>query len=468
MLTRESLDQNLSLFSRKIEGVYKIGIRANQQYCIAIAKNVEAVTEYENWYKNEYCLVDKLLHKFSLDHFFLLLNDSEKFDLIVDQKEAYSEYIGINAMTWNEVFEKPVLKSPARPNQSFELLKEWYVEIFEAAKIEFLKNSIDNSREIITAYEIEFVQEEIDRTNRMYFTPPPENVREFLKSPSFDPIRPNTVEIAVNRAFLNWLTERMADLSLVKIPNQVKEIMNAPAPLSNQNKIENHEYHLRQFIDIATRWNIDGIFRNVTPTSPFSPILEGFVLNARGLYEGFRHGLVNELTDKANWKAHELDIRDRFLPMINGYLNWFQEHKTETEVFGGYNPYKNMYEIIVSTKSEILKYFPDSPTQETKEPDLPSITPTQENQKVMLLHELGVFDFLIEKHKLKDNYTQLAQIVESFSGIKQDTIRQTYRAILGQSLNEKNNPYNKPKNEEFVINSLNAFGLKRTKKSKPQ
>ena len=98
------------------------------------------------------------------------------------------------------------------------------------------------------------------------------------------------------------------------------------------------------------------------------------------------------------------------------------------------------------------------------EDDLPSINPLQENQKVMLLYELGVFDFLLEKYSLNDNYKKLAQIVESFSGIKQETIRQTYRAIIGVSYSEKNNPYNNSKNIEFLNNSFNQFGITRKEK----
>lgn len=97
------------------------------------------------------------------------------------------------------------------------------------------------------------------------------------------------------------------------------------------------------------------------------------------------------------------------------------------------------------------------------EPMLGSVIPKQENQKVMLLYELGIFDYLQEKHKL-DNETKLAQIIESFSGIKQDTIRQTYRAIIGTSTREANNPYNSVKNNTFLNNAFSEFGIARKKK----
>ncbi len=104
-------------------------------------------------------------------------------------------------------------------------------------------------------------------------------------------------------------------------------------------------------------------------------------------------------------------------------------------------------------------------TDTLKEQDLASVTPQQENQKVMLLYELGIIDFLKERYQL-DNETKLAQIIESFSGIKQDTIRQTYRAIKGTSNREGNNPYNSTKNEAFIVNAFNQLGLIRKPQAK--
>ena len=95
---------------------------------------------------------------------------------------------------------------------------------------------------------------------------------------------------------------------------------------------------------------------------------------------------------------------------------------------------------------------------------MPSITTNSEIQKVLMIYELGIFDYLAEKFKI-DNPTKLSQIIESFSGIKQDTIRQPYRAIIGKDPDFRNNPYKNSKNVEFIINSFHEFGIKRIKKS---
>ena len=120
---------------------------------------------------------------------------------------------------------------------------------------------------------------------------------------------------------------------------------------------------------------------------------------------------------------------------------------------------------LFALETELRKYDLKIENEPISNDLLPTIIVSKENQKVMLLDELGVFDFLIEKHKLEDNHTRLAQIIESFTGIKQDTVRQTFRAISGQSGSEKNNPYKQIKNVEFVSNTLSALGVKSTKKS---
>lgn len=91
----------------------------------------------------------------------------------------------------------------------------------------------------------------------------------------------------------------------------------------------------------------------------------------------------------------------------------------------------------------------------------PSITLEKEAQKVMLLHELGIFEFLKTRYNITDNDTKLARIVEGFTGIKKDTIRQPYRAITGKSPREANNPYNNQDNIQVIENVFNQLGLPR-------
>ena len=49
----------------------------------------------------------------------------------------------------------------------------------------------------------------------------------------------------------------------------------------------------------------------------------------------------------------------------------------------------------------------------------------------MLMYELGIFEHLESTYK-DLNPNKLGQVIESFTGINQETIKQTYREIIGQ------------------------------------
>jgi|GEM_PF-3824638 hypothetical protein len=122
------------------------------------------------------------------------------------------------------------------------------------------------------------------------------------------------------------------------------------------------EYELRQFIDMATRYDIESIYQNVRKDRPFS-LFEFYVKNARGNYDLFCSQLNKKLTETTNCKAIEVDLKDRFLPMIEQYQEWYNNNESQTKKFDPYNPYEVMLSIMKSTKHEILKYFPETPHQ---------------------------------------------------------------------------------------------------------
>jgi len=129
-------------------------------------------------------------------------------------------------------------------------------------------------------------------------------------------------------------------------------------------KIENHEYNLRQFIDIAIRWNINGIYKSQTSNSPFG-IMDYYVINARSFFEDFRNQLRLEFDKQENEKGFEIDIKDRFLIGIKDYKNWYIDKETEiNKLFGETNLYSSMLEIMLSTEREINKYYPSRIEQE--------------------------------------------------------------------------------------------------------
>lgn len=98
------------------------------------------------------------------------------------------------------------------------------------------------------------------------------------------------------------------------------------------------------------------------------------------------------------------------------------------------------------------------------ESNIRKFLPMKGTQMTMLIHELDIFEHLKKSFpELNNNDTKLAKIVSSFTGINKDTIRQSYRAIIGISPNKKNNPYNNITNEEFIYNKFSEFGIRRKK-----
>jgi len=127
--------------------------------------------------------------------------------------------------------------------------------------------------------------------------------------------------------------------------------------MENEIEVWYSEYELRQFIHIATRWSIDKVYKNRTKEQPFTIFTES-IKNARVNFELFAKQLNKKLTKNEHWKAIQIDLEDKFLRMLNYYINWYYENLTEIKKFDPYNPYELMLSIIESTKKEILKYFP--------------------------------------------------------------------------------------------------------------
>ncbi len=118
------------------------------------------------------------------------------------------------------------------------------------------------------------------------------------------------------------------------------------------------EYELRQFIDTATRWDIDAIY-NTRKDKPFHIFFEPYINDARENYERFSKQLGDHLSDSKNWKSTEIYLKNKFLQMIDQYIEWYNEHKKELSKFQPHCPYTFMLSIIEMTKDEILMYFPE-------------------------------------------------------------------------------------------------------------
>lgn len=99
---------------------------------------------------------------------------------------------------------------------------------------------------------------------------------------------------------------------------------------------------------------------------------------------------------------------------------------------------------------------------EIEQENTPNIL-TSAPQRVLLMYELGIFDLLNNIPEIKDNPTKIAKLVSEFTGIKTDTIRQPYRAII----NEKDTSGYNLKNSinETALNEVyKKIGIERKKR----
>lgn len=85
-------------------------------------------------------------------------------------------------------------------------------------------------------------------------------------------------------------------------------------------------------------------------------------------------------------------------------------------------------------------------------------------QKIIWLHELGILKMVLEKSN--HNYYKAANIIQSFTDLKVDTVRKGLEAIFKPNAgNEKNNPLNNPENNLFVSEMVKKFKLDKEKEN---
>ena len=200
---------SMDIISSEPNEVFKIAIRINHTYYIAIPKNETAKKDFRDWFDNNFRKDDFVGEDLELME--ALIKDNNKFELVSEKTQAYKEFVGIrayNAVTLGE----ETINPHSRPNKSFPMLKEWYVKCWELAK-EAKQKNLDNSPEAITIFEIEFIKKNILDTERLYFP-------ELLNVGTAE--KPYTSEKGSNSAFRKWLNERKAELGKIKFDPSVQ------------------------------------------------------------------------------------------------------------------------------------------------------------------------------------------------------------------------------------------------------
>jgi hypothetical protein len=198
----------------------------------------------------------------------------------------------------------------------------------------------------------------------------------------------------------------------------------------SESKIEQWalEYELRQLIDIAIRYSIEGVYSTVNEKNPYSIIFSDLT-KLRYCFELFCTQLRQKLIESENWKAIEIDLNDRFLAGIDLYLKWYDSNKEKTNLFGAYNPYEIIYNISLSAKKEISKYFIDNQESPKKSNQYQLMQPFRDEKSRKL------FLFIVDNWDYKAN-TKWGYIWSYFvdRGAGKLTTKTEYEAYIRQSV----------------------------------
>jgi hypothetical protein len=94
--------------------------------------------------------------------------------------------------------------------------------------------------------------------------------------------------------------------------------------------------------------------------------------------------------------------------------------------------------------------------------NLPRIEIDSITRKIGFVIELGIFEHLEQRYGIEKGHIRLSQILESFTGLNQETIKKAYAGHIGTG-NKKNDPFNAVGNREYVEGLLRTMKLNKKK-----
>jgi hypothetical protein len=234
------------------------------------------------------------------------------------------------------------------------------------------------------------------------------------------------------------------------------------ANIQNELDIQLFRLNLGRCIDIATRWSLKGIKKNITDATPYS-VFGSYLEPQMDYFENFKRALRLEFDNPQNGKGFEIDIKSKFLPMINRYYEWYDKHKSETTIFEPDNFYEWIYQIAKDTEQEINKYFQIySNEDDNTNPlifDKDLITGLHNNFRTFIFETTDIDDFenYFKQTPKKINYRQgitIAVLCYFFSKIEHlQTGVSTFSEWMKYHIG--NNNY-KTKKNEFIEMAKNA------------
>ena len=117
--------------------------------------------------------------------------------------------------------------------------------------------------------------------------------------------------------------------------------------------------------------------------------------------------------------------------------------------------------ITIVKVDDILKQSENSKENtETPEIDFSGKDKLSPKQKLIILNELGVIDFLNNKLQHKNNATHLAEILNTVLELKTSTLTGYINLLIREDKTQRNSPYNSEKTVSETMQIYNKFKLK--------
>jgi hypothetical protein len=123
-----------------------------------------------------------------------------------------------------------------------------------------------------------------------------------------------------------------------------------------ENKIDKHYRFLDMFLSFI-KIDVNEVFDFISENELYKNVREEIDRNGVIYFQYFQRELRSKLEKQGNSKVFEIDIKDRFLPMIHKYYEWYEINKEATKKFEPNNFYEWIYEVMRSTEKEINKWF---------------------------------------------------------------------------------------------------------------
>ncbi len=109
--------------------------------------------------------------------------------------------------------------------------------------------------------------------------------------------------------------------------------------------------------------------------------------------------------------------------------------------------------LLGKVKTEILQ----------EEPEILKDSILSDNQKLILLYELGVIQYLSENKPFVSSTNELAKVIAKILSANETTIQSAINPMLREGISQKNNPMKNVKNIEYVNSYLDKIGFKKNK-----